>query len=117
MIPPHNAPQRDHDRAFALRRLLWTVFAVALLGGALASGARGADRWMSRPSYFSHQVPPALLAAHPTPVSRSAYRPAWVSDRPGFSVSGASRWNQVQFRAAGSNDTTVLYSERMQYGP
>ncbi|QDT16100.1 hypothetical protein [Alienimonas californiensis] len=117
MISPQTAPQHDDDRASALRRALWTVFAVALLSGALASGAQGADRWMSRPSYFSHQVPPHLVGVIPQPVSREAYRPAWVSARPGFSSAGAVRMNRVQFGAGGANDATLFYSERTEFGP
>ena len=117
VIPPYEPPQRAHDHGFALRRLLWTIFAVTLLGGALVSGARGADRWMSRPSYFSHHVPPHRLASHPVPVSREAYRPAFVGERPGFSVSGAVRLNRVQFGAGGAGDVTLMYSERTEFGP
>ena len=117
MKPRTAVPQRDHDRAFARYRLLWTAFAAALLFGWLAGGARGADRWMSAPSYYSHRVPPHLVGFHPQPVSREAYRPAWVGNRPGFSVSGATRLNRVRFRIGGGTDTTLLYSERAQFGP
>ncbi|MFH5803538.1 hypothetical protein [Alienimonas sp. DA493] len=117
MTSPQTAPQHADDRAAFLRRLLWAAFAVALLGGALTNGARGADRWMSRPSYFSHHVPPHLAYKLPQPVSREAYRPAWVGTQPGFSSSGAVRINRVQISAGGSVDTTVLYSQRAQFGP
>ena len=111
------APQHADDRVAGFRRLMWAGFAVALLGGALASGAQGADRWMSRPSYFSHHVPPHLAHAMPQPAPREAYRPAWVGTQPGFSSAGAVRINRVQISAGGSTDTTILYSQRSQFGP
>ncbi|NNJ26315.1 hypothetical protein [Alienimonas chondri] len=117
VAPPAFAPQWEHDRPSARRRLLWTAFAVALLISFYAGGAQGADRWMSRPSYFSHHVPPHLAAGYPAPVSREAYRPAWVGDRPGFSASGAVRMNRVQFHFGGTNDTTLMVHERAQVGP
>ena len=103
------------DRA---RRLLWTLLAAALAGGAFAANADAADGWAGRPSYFSHRVPPAFAAYHPAPAPRAAYRPAFVSTLPGFGVQGATRVNAVLIRGGGGGvDATILYGERVQYGP
>ncbi len=112
MLPP-----LDRPRPSVPRRLLWAAFAAALLVSFYASGAQGADRWMTQPSYFSHHVPPHLVGALPAPASREAYRPAWVGARPGFSASGAVRMNRVQFGLGGTADTTLLFSRRGQTGP
>ena len=98
------------------RRLLWTAFAACLLGGSLISSARGADGWASLPSYHSHRVPLYGAASHPLPVPAAAYRPAFVSDAPGFSIQAATRVNRVLIRGGGGSvDATILYGERVSY--
>lgn len=100
----------------APRRLLWTLFAAALVGGSAVSSARGADSWASLPSYHSHRVPPHLVAYHPVPVPVAAYRPAFASSAPGFSVQTATRVNRVLIRGGGGSvDATILYGERVSF--
>ena len=98
------------------RRLLLTVFAAALLAGALRPTAEGADAWAGLPSYHSHRLPPHLAAYHPALVPAAAYRPAIVSSAPGFSVQTATRVNRVLIRGGGGSvDATILYGERVSF--
>ena len=113
MFPRESAPMPDRPR-----RLLWTLFAAALAGGAVASRADAADGWAALPSYFSHHAPPHLAAYHPTPVPRTAYRPAAVGDAPGFALQGVTRVNRVLIGGTtGGVDATVFYGRRVGYGP
>ena len=46
----------------------------------------------------------------------AAYRPAFVSDAPGFSIQAATRVNRVLIRGGGGSvDATILYGERVSY--
>ena len=73
--------------------------------------------WVFRRSYFSHDVPPELAAAYPTPVSYSAYRPAIVSPYPGFAINGVRRFNRVLIQSGNSLDYTILRSDSFRIQP
>ena len=92
---------------------------ILLLAASVAArpGSCEAADWAFRRSYFSHDVPPELAAAYPTPVSYSAYRPAVVSPYPGFSIRGTRRFNRVLIQSGSSLDATVLRSDDFQIRP
>jgi hypothetical protein len=74
---------------------------------ATAPLADAAD-WRFRRSYFSHQLPPEWYAPGELPRSRSAYRPAYPNQLPGFSVQGGYRFNRIQINSGQSSDTTII---------
>lgn len=98
------------------RRLAVVVMAlfIGLPWGAEPVQAGG---WMFRRSYFSHALPPGAPVEYPLPNSRSAYRSAYVGNKPGFSVYGAYRINRIRIRSGNSVDTTILRENRFEIRP
>ena len=83
---------------------LLLAFAVLSADGRTAA----AGDWRFRRSYFSHRTSPQMQAAYPPPRSRSAYRPAYVSQMPGFSFESGYRINRIQINVGNSSDTTII---------
>ncbi len=78
---------------------------------ASAPAALHAEDWMFRPSFYSHEIPPEMADRIPNPahqwLTHPAYRPAYLSNRPGFSVNGGFRYNRVYIQSGNSSDLTV----------
>ena len=99
------------------RRLpVFLLLAVAYVVAVPAERCSSSD-WVFRRSYFSHDVPPELAAAYPTPVSYSAYRPAIVSPYPGFAINGVRRFNRVLIQSGNSLDYTIQRSDSFRIQP
>ena len=99
------------------RRLpVFLFLAAAYVVAVPVERCRSSD-WVFRRSYFSHDVPPELAAAYPTPVSYSAYRPAIVSPYPGFAINGVRRFNRVLIQSGNSLDYTIQRSDSFRIQP
>lgn len=104
----------------------WRTSSVQILGiflfGLLCDPAaiHAADgSWMFRRSYFTHQDDCCGEVNYPKPVSRSAYRPAYVGSTSQFSFRGGYRINRVHIRGAGPTWDTTIRQEGWgaSYGP
>lgn len=84
------------------------VAAWILAFAAVNPRAAAAEDWMFARSYFSHDIPPQMAHLYPQPESRSAYRPAYTGEQPGFSARGAYRFRVLQMNSGSSRDTTIF---------
>lgn len=84
--------------------------ALVLLGGILFSASASAEDWMFRRSYFSHAYGPGD-ANHPTPLSRSAYRPPYASAHPHFAIRGGWRFKNYSLPNGSGGTDTLYYRE------
>lgn len=75
--------------------------------------------WMFRRSYFTHEDDCCSETNYPKPVSRSAYRPAYVGSTSNYSFRGGYRFNRVNIRGAGGTYDTTIRRESWGgvYGP
>ena len=83
----------------------------------LATNRLCAGDWMFRRSYYSHALTEDVDVPYPLPRARSAHRPAYVGNHPGFSVRGGFRFNRVRIRSGNSIDTTILRENWFEIRP
>ena len=100
-------------RSFALTICLLAFVTIAAMPGRDAA----AGDWRFRRSYFTHRMSPEWVGRGDLPVSRSAYRHAYPSQLPGFSVQGGFRINRVQINGGHGIDTTIIYEGWFQWRP
>lgn len=86
----------------------YLILAACFLVAFAADRAFGGD-WRFRRSYYTHEIPRELAQRYPYPPSRSAYRPAYISPYPGFTVQGGFRINRIQINSGSSSDSTYIY--------
>ncbi len=103
-----------------LNKAAWrgiVIFAVTIcLALTMQSSAKSAE-WIYQRSYFTHDLPPAFARKYPIPESRSAYRPAYVGNGPGFSIRGGYRYNNYTLRSGSSTDTTIFRKNWVEITP
>jgi hypothetical protein len=97
---------------------------ILALFGSLAVGALCAetaraddDTWMYRRSYFSHWPTDGSEPTHPLPEQRSAHRPAYYREAPGFAFRSAIRWNNFVLRNGPRTDRTLYVEGFIEFNP
>lgn len=76
-----------------------------------------AEDWMYRRSYHSHTLPPGVAPQHPIPESRSAYRPAYYNERPGFAFSSSFRFDTNILRVGPRTNRAYHVEGWTSFGP
>ncbi len=89
-------------------RTFIAALTVSVVAVCVAQEATAGD-WQFKRSYYTHQIPREFQAQFPPPPSRSAYRPAYMSPYPGFSLQGGYRINRIQINSGLSSDVTIQY--------